>query len=279
MKRITVAVAAMSVLATAAFGAQQWKGLTDENYYSGPKITADDLAGKVVLVDEWGINCPPCRALLPFMQKLWNANKDKNFVLIGSHRQGREVAKVKELVDANKMTYPVYDYAGIAEEPANGGGLPFMYVVDHRGKVVYSGRSHEEAEAAVQKAIAAVGAMPTLCGGVTLQAFKSMEKSLILGKPVKAQVKQLSTAVKKGEAKSATAVQQKQAEEAKAILAAIEEAKTDVKNEIESKRESDPEEAYKLAKAYVATFPAEGAELKKHLPDMAAKVKERKTAK
>ena len=154
-----------------------------------------------------------------------------------------------------------------------------MYVVDHRGKVVYSGRNHDEAEAAVQKAIAAIGAMPTLCGGVALQAFKSMEKSLVLGKPVKAQVKQLNAAVKKGEAKSATAVQQKQAEEAKAILAAIEEAKTDIKGEIESKRESDPEEAYKLAKAYVATFPAEGAELKKQLPDMAAKVKERKTAK
>ena len=137
MKRITVAVAAMSVLATAAFGAQQWRNLTDENYYSGPKITADDLAGKVVLVDEWGINCPPCRALLPHMQKLWNANKGKPFVLIGSHRQGREVAKVKELVDANKLTYPVYDYAGLVDEPSNGGGLPHMYVVNHRGKVVF----------------------------------------------------------------------------------------------------------------------------------------------
>ena len=219
MKRITGAVATMAVLATAAFGAQQWKGLTDENYYSGPKITADDLAGKVVLVDEWGINCPPCRALLPHMQKLWNANKGKPFVLIGSHRQGRAPEKVKELVDANKLTYPVYDYAGLVDEPSNGGGLPHMYVVNHRGKVVYSGRSHDECVAAVQAAIHAVGAMPTLCGGVSLQAFKSMEKQLVLGKPIKNQVKALQTAVKKGESKSATAVQQKQAEEAKEILA------------------------------------------------------------
>ena len=85
--------------------------------------------------------------------------------------------------------------------------------------------------------------------------------------------------MKKGEAKSATAVQQKQAEEAKAILAAIEEAKVDVKNEIESKRESDPEEAYKLAKAYVASFPVEGKDLKPQLADMAARAKERKAAK
>ena len=277
MNRTTLA--ALAAFSALSLNAANWRGLDDSNYYSGPKISEADLAGKVVMVDQWGVRCPPCRALLPAMQKLWNANKSKPFVLIGAHCQGRNPEKVKELVDANKLTYPIYDWAGLADPPSSGGGLPFMYVVDHRGKVVYSGRSHEEAEAAVQKAIAAVGAMPTLCGGVTLQAFKAMEKSLVLGKPVKTQVKQLNAAVKKGEAKGATAVQQKQAEEAKEILAAIEEAKTDIKNEIESKRESDPEEAYKLAKAYVATFPAEGAELKTQLPDMAAKVKERKVAK
>ena len=277
MNRTTLA--ALAAFSALSLNAANWRGLDDSNYYSGPKISEADLAGKVVMVDQWGVRCPPCRALLPAMQKLWNANKSKPFVLIGAHCQGRNPEKVKELVDANKLTYPIYDWAGLADPPSSGGGLPFMYVVDHRGKVVYSGRSHEEAEAAVQKAIAAVGAMPTLCGGVTLQAFKAMEKSLVLGKPVKTQVKQLNAAVKKGEAKGATAVQQKQAEEAKEILAAIEEAKTDIKNEIKSKRESDPEEAYKLAKAYVATFPAEGAELKTQLPDMAAKVKERKVAK
>lgn len=278
MKRITVAVAAMSVLATAALGAQQWKGLTDENYYSGPKITADDLAGKVVLVDEWGINCPPCRALLPFMQKLWNANKDKNFVLIGSHRQGREVAKVKELVDANKMTYPVYDYAGIAEEPANGGGLPFMYVVNHRGKVIYSGRDADLAFAEVQAAILAVNAPPSLCDGVQFQAFKPMSKQLVLGKSIKSQVKTLEAAVKKGNGKNPTAVQQKQAEEAQSILDAINTAKTDLKEEIEAKKATNPEEALKLVKAYITTFPAEGAAYKPELPELSAKAAEWKKA-
>ena len=277
MNRTTLA--ALAALSALSLNAGIWQGITDDHHYSGPKISEADLAGKVVMVDQWGINCPPCRALLPAMQKLWNANKSKPFILIGAHCQGDRPKEIQALVDANKLTYPIYGYVGLANPPSNGGGLPFMYVVDHRGKVVYSGRNHDEAEAAVQKAIAAIGAMPTLCGGVSLQAFKSMEKSLVLGKPIKNQVKTLKAAVKKGEAKNATPVLQKQAEEAKAILAAIEEAKTDVKNEIESKRESDPEGAYKLAKAYVATFPAEGAELKSQLSGMAAKAKERKAAK
>ena len=273
------AFAAIAAFSVFSLNAATWQGFTDSGHYSGPKITEADLAGKVVMIDQWGINCPPCRALLPAMQKLWNANKSKPFVLVGAHCQGHKPDEVMALVNANKLTYPIYDWAGLADAPSSGGGLPFMYVVDHRGKVVYSGRSHEEAEAAVQKAIAAIGAMPVLCGGVALQAFKAMEKSLVLGKSVKSQVKALHAAVKKGEAKSATAVQQKQAEEAKAILAAIEEAKVDVKNEIESKRESDPEEAYKLAKAYVASFPVEGKDLKPQLADMAARAKERKAAK
>ena len=273
------AFAAIAAFSVFSLNAATWQGFTDSGHYSGPKITEADLAGKVVMIDQWGINCPPCRALLPAMQKLWNANKSKPFILVGAHCQGHKPDEVMALVNANKLTYPIYDWAGLADAPSSGGGLPFMYVVDHRGKVVYSGRSHEEAEAAVQKAIAAIGAMPVLCGGVALQAFKAMEKSLVLGKSVKSQVKALHAAVKKGEAKSATAVQQKQAEEAKAILAAIEEAKVDVKNEIESKRESDPEEAYKLAKAYVASFPVEGKDLKPQLADMAARAKERKAAK
>ena len=207
MNRTTLA--ALAALSALSLNAANWRGLDDSNYYSGPKISEADLAGKVVMVDQWGINCPPCRALLPSMQKLWNANKAKPFMLIGAHCQGRNPGKVKELVDANKLTYPIYDWAGLADAPSSGGGLPFMYVVDHRGKVVYSGRNHDEAEAAVQKAIAAIGAMPVLCGGVSLQAFKAMEKQLVLGKSVKSQVKALHAAVKKGEAKSATAVQQK----------------------------------------------------------------------
>ncbi len=267
-------LAAFAAFTAVSLNAGAWRGLEESGYYSGPKITEADLAGKVVLVDQWGVNCPPCRALLPAMQKLWDANKSKPFMLIGAHCQGRVPAKVMDLVNANKLTYPIYDFAGLVDAPSNGGGLPFMYVVNHRGKVVYSGRDHKACEAAVVAAIQAVGAMPVLCGGVSLQAFKSMEKQLVLGKSIKNQVKQLKAAVKKGEGKRATEAQQKQAEEAKAILAAIDEVKGEVKAEIESKRESNPEEALKLAEAFVKTYPEDGKEYKSSLAEMKAKAKE-----
>jgi len=270
------AISACAALTALALHAGIWRGLEEGNYYSGPKVTEADLAGKVVLVDQWGVNCPPCRALLPAMQKLWNANKSKPFVLLGSHCQGRAPREVQELVDANKLTYPIYDFAGLVQEPDNGGGLPFMYVVDHRGKVVYAGRSHGEAESAVAAALQAVDAPPSLCAGVPLQFFKAMAKQLVLGKSIKGQVKALKAAEKRGEAKNATAVQRKQAEEAKAILAAIDEAKDEIKAEIDQLSEKDPAKALALAKGFIATFPEDAADYKAGLADLSARAKDAK---
>lgn len=273
-KYIPTAVFAAVAISASTLCAETWRGLSDGNYYSGPKLTEADLAGKVVLVDAWGVNCPPCRALLPTMEQLWQSYKSKPFVLVGSHCQGRQPERVAELVKANKLTYPIYEGFGIAEGEPSFNGIPFLYVVNHRGKVVYSGRDHDALMSAIDTAIQAVGGTPVLFGGVQLQSFKALGKQLVLGKSIKSPVKALQTAVKKGEAKNATAVQQKQAEEAKSILAAIDEAKGDIKEEIEAKRTTDPEAAYKLAKAFVVTFPEEGASYKSELADMAAKAKD-----
>ena len=153
-KLILAATVFASVL---SLKADMWRGLTDGNHYSGPKLTEEDLAGKVVMIDEWGVNCGPCKQLLPQMQKYWTAFKSKEFVLIGSHRQGRAPEAVAALVKANGLTYPIYDNVGLAGgEPSNGGGIPFIYVVNHRGRVVYAGRSDREAIEAAQNAFMSI---------------------------------------------------------------------------------------------------------------------------
>lgn len=275
MKKLVVVVfSAGLALAAQAVG---WKGLGEGNYYAGPKVTEADLAGKVVLVDCWGVGCPPCRALLPRMEEIWKSFRSKPFVLLGSHRQGRQPEKVAALVKANKLTYPQYDGAGIAEGEPPFRGIPFLYVVNHRGKVVYSGHSDREATEAVVNALGEIGAPPTLIPGVILSRkspYKSLEKRLILGKPAASVVKKLQGDIKKASAKSATAVQKAAAEEAEAMLKAIEEAKTDYKTDIARLKTTNPPEALKMIKAYMASFPAEGAEYKDEIADLTVKAKE-----
>ena len=273
-KLMAVVFSAGLALAAQAVG---WKGLGEGNYYAGPKVTEADLAGKVVLVDCWGVGCPPCRALLPRMEEIWKSFRSKPFVLLGSHRQGRQPEKVAALVKANKLTYPQYDGAGIAEGEPSFRGIPFLYVVNHRGKVVYSGHSDREATEAVVNALGEIGAPPTLIPGVILSRkspYKSLEKRLILGKPAANVVKKLQGDIKKASAKSATAVQKAAAEEAEAMLKAIEEAKTDYKTDIARLKTTNPPEALKMIKAYMASFPDEGAEYKDEIADLTVKAKE-----
>ena len=275
MKKMMIAALVAGLMLSAQ--AVGWKGLGEGNYYAGPKLTEADLAGKVVLVDCWGVNCPPCRALLPRMEEIWKSFKSKPFILLGSHRQGHQPEKVAELVKANKLTYPQYNGAGLAEGEPSFRGIPFLYVVNPRGKVIYSGHDERAATQAVVEAITEIGAPPTLIPGVILgkkSPYKSMEKSLILGKPAANVVKKLEADIKKASAKSATAVQKAAAEEAEAMLKAIEEAKTDYKTDIARLKTSNPPEALKMIKAYMASFPAEGAEYKDEIADLTVKAKE-----
>jgi len=266
-------ICVLCLLPCVAF-ADLWRGLDEANHYSGPLVTEADLLGKVVLVDEWGVRCPPCRALLPGMESLWSAYKSKPFVLLGSHRQGHQPDQVKELVKANKLTYPIYERAGLVGEPSGDGMLPFMYVVNHRGKVVYAGRSHQEATQAVVEALMKIGAPPNLVDGVAFKKYKAIEKQLVLGKPLKGPLAKLQGDVKKAQSKTASAAVKAQAEEAEEILAAVDKARDEAKAEIASLEELNPPEAVRMIKLFMASFPAEGAAYKERLPELTARAKE-----
>lgn len=261
---IVLAAALWSVTASAA----EWRNLDDAHHYSGPKVTAESLVGKVVMVDEWGVNCPPCRALLPRMEEIWTSFRSKPFVLLGSHRQGNRPDEVKALVKANKLTYPIYDACGLAEgEPANGGAIPFIYVLNHRGKVVYSGRSEREATQAVVEAITVVGLPPEIAPGAPFgKYYKGLQKKFRLGASIKGDVARLKKDIEAAAKKSATAVQKDKAREAKAILAALKEGLADCRAEIEHLRRTKPAEVGDFVKKFIATFPEEGAAYKEVKP-------------
>ena len=154
---------------------------------------------------------------------------------------------------------------------------PKVTEADLAGKVVYSGQDERAAIQAVVEAITEIGAPPTLIPGVILSRkspYKSLEKRLILGKPAASVVKKLQGDIKEASAKSATAVQKAAAEEAEAMLKAIEEAKTDYTTDIARLKTTNPPEALKMIKAYMASFPAEGAEYKDEIADLTVKAKE-----
>lgn len=153
-KLIRAAVAAALAASVADAGAAGWRNIDESHHLGGRKASEGYLKGKVVLVDRWGARCPPCRRMLPQVEQIWQSFKTKQFVVLGGHCAGWGGAdEVRRIIEENKLTYPVYEDAGLAEGEPPFNAIPFLYVVDETGRVVYKGHGEREATQAVVTAL------------------------------------------------------------------------------------------------------------------------------
>lgn len=111
----------------------------------------DELTGKVVVVEEWGVNCPPCLASLPNLAKLAKSNDKKGLVVVGLECQNSPKESILKILKSAKVAYPVM--AG-GSAPGGTGSIPHACVFDTTGKLVWTGNPHDENfERAVKKAL------------------------------------------------------------------------------------------------------------------------------
>jgi len=127
-------------------------------HVSGPQVTAETLANRVVLLEFWGINCPPCIASMPKLEALSRQLGPSGLVVIGAHAQGGPPEKVAETARELGVTFTIVERATVT-----GGmdfaGIPHCMLFDHTGKCVFRGSPfevHDRAVAAVQAAPAAI---------------------------------------------------------------------------------------------------------------------------
>ena len=141
-------------MAASLVQAVEWKNVDAEHYLGGRKASVGYLQGKVVLVDRWGAHCPPCRALLPRVEEIWQSFKTKPLVVLGGHCKGwGSTDEVTELITEHKLTYPIYEDAALAVGEPKFTAIPFLYVVDETGKVIYMGRDERTATQVVVSAL------------------------------------------------------------------------------------------------------------------------------
>lgn len=148
-----VAAAALAIMSADAC-AVGWRNLDEAHRLGGRRASEGYLKGKVVLVDRWGAKCPPCRTMLPQVEQIWQSFKTKPFVVIGGHCAGwGDAAEVRRIIEEEKLTYSVYEDAGLAEGEPPFNAIPFLYVVDETGRVVYKGHSERTATQAIVTAL------------------------------------------------------------------------------------------------------------------------------
>jgi peroxiredoxin len=94
-----------------------------------------DQRGKVVFVNFWATWCPPCRAELPTMERLWRQHQNEPFVMLAVSIDAKP-AVVRPFVTQQGFTFTV----GVDPEQRlvnmfRVRGLPATFVVDRQGRV------------------------------------------------------------------------------------------------------------------------------------------------
>lgn len=113
-----------------------------------------DYKGKTVFLNFWATWCPPCRAEMPDIQKLYEAyqqEEDPEVVILGvaGPEYGREKSEdeVKQFLTDNGYTYPVVmDNGGSLFEQYGIYSFPTTFMINKEGKVFgyVSGQLNEE---------------------------------------------------------------------------------------------------------------------------------------
>ena len=111
--------------------------ITSQKPFHGPAVTKEMLTGKVILVEFWGTQCPPCIASLPKLQALHEKYKGTGkFQMIGSHVQPKS-GKTDELIAKNALTFPIFQQMRL--EGLNFTGIPYLALINHKGEIVEKG--------------------------------------------------------------------------------------------------------------------------------------------
>lgn len=119
----------------------------------GQKVSKGDLKGKVVVLEYWGVNCPPCIASLPHLAELEKKHRDQGLVVIGAEGQGSSKDEIKPLIEKAKVEYTITESA---EGPIEVSAIPRAFVFDREGLLVYDGSPLGEGfNGAVTKALGA----------------------------------------------------------------------------------------------------------------------------
>jgi cytochrome c biogenesis protein CcmG, thiol:disulfide interchange protein DsbE len=74
----------------------------------GKTISLSNLRGKVVLVNIWASWCPPCKAEMPAIEHVYQAYKDKGFVVLAVDSTIQDtVANAQAFVNENRLSFPI----------------------------------------------------------------------------------------------------------------------------------------------------------------------------
>lgn len=101
----------------------------------GGEVTLSDLRGLVVIVNLWASWCPPCRAEMPAMQRLYEANRARGLEILAvntAYQDSRTSAQ--DFISEYGLTFPIpLDLSGSVARQYQLRALPTTFFIDPEG--------------------------------------------------------------------------------------------------------------------------------------------------
>jgi len=133
-------------------------GIRLGGHVSGPQVSAESLSHRVVLLEFWGVHCPPCLASMPKLEEAHKELAPQGLVVIGAHAQGGPAAAIRKTAADLGVTFTIVEQATV-QGGQDFNGIPHCMLFDHTGKCVYRGspfRADDAIRAAVKAAPSAI---------------------------------------------------------------------------------------------------------------------------
>jgi thiol-disulfide isomerase/thioredoxin len=142
-----------STLVAANHAKSQWTAMdkpltafrgTDMN---GRIWSIEDLKGKTTLVNIWATWCPPCRAELPKVQKLFEQLRDRKDLQVVTVSTDEKPAAIAPFTNENHYTFPVIPISPtVVNEMVGFEGIPRTWIVDSKGSVRLEAIGYDSAD-------------------------------------------------------------------------------------------------------------------------------------
>lgn len=104
---------------------------------TGETIKLSDLRGQAVLVNLWATWCPPCRAEMKSIEKVYNEYKDRGLVVLAVNMTYQDdPTKITPFITEQELTFPI-----LLDETANTAkayqlrSLPSSFFINRDGKI------------------------------------------------------------------------------------------------------------------------------------------------
>lgn len=100
---------------------------------NGSKVTLSGLKGKKVFLNFWATWCPPCKAEMPDIEKLYQETKEDDLVILAVN-VGEDKKTVQDFIADNKYNFSVLlDVTGEVSRMYQVSGIPTSYFIDTGG--------------------------------------------------------------------------------------------------------------------------------------------------